>query len=153
MKRARYWIEWFFVRLFGRLVQALPFAIVQKIGHIAGSLVFRFASKRRNVTLSNLETAFGPALDLDQRRRVARRSLQVFGRNFLELFWTGRLTSGNVDKIISFEAPERLRELVESEVPFIAIPPHFGNVELAGAFIGLKGRPLVIISQPFKNEL
>ena len=57
-----------------------------------------------------------------------------------------------MDKIISFEDPERLRELVESDVPFIAITPHFGNVELAGTFIGLKGRSLVIISQPFKNE-
>ena len=91
-------------------------------------------------------------LSLNQRRRIARRSLQVFGRNFLELFWTGRLTSENVDKFISFEDPERLRELVESDVPFIAITPHFGNVELAGIFIGLKGRSLVIISQPFKNE-
>src|ERR1700728_5402949 len=144
MKRARYWIEWLFVRLFGRLVQALPFVIVQKIGDIAGALVFRFDSKGRAVALANLEAAFGSALDLDQRRRVARRSLQVFGRNFLELFWTGRLTSGHVDKIISFEDPERLRELVESEVPFIAITPHFGNVELAGAFIGLKGKPLAI---------
>ena len=100
-----------------------------------------------------LKRSSAPAFSLDQRRRIARRSLQVFGRNFLELFWTSRLTSENIDKIISFEDPERLRELVESEVPFIAITPHFGNVELAGTFIGLKGRPLVIISQPFKNEL
>jgi KDO2-lipid IV(A) lauroyltransferase len=152
VKRARYWIEWLLVRLFGQLVQALPFKVVQKIGNIAGALVFRADSKGRAVALANLEAAFGSALSLDQRRRVARRSLQVFGRNFLELFWTGRLTNGNVERIISFEDPERLRELVESEIPFIAITPHFGNVELAGAFIGLKGRPLVIISQPFKNE-
>jgi Kdo2-lipid IVA lauroyltransferase/acyltransferase len=152
VKRARYWIEWLLVRLFGWLVQALPFAVVQKMGNIAGSLVFRADSKGRAVALANLEAAFGSTLSLNQRHNVAKQSLQVFGRNFLELFWTGRLTSGNVEKIISFEDPERLRELVESEIPFIAITPHFGNVELAGAFIGLKGRPLVIISQPFKNE-
>ena len=153
MKRVRYWIEWLLVRLFGRLVQALPFAVVQKVGDIAGSLVFWADSKGRAVALSNLETAFGSTLDGNQRRRIARRSLQVFGRNFIELFWTSRLTAGNIDKFISFEDPERLRELVDSDVPFIAITPHFGNVELAGAFIGLKGRSLVIISQPFKNEL
>jgi Kdo2-lipid IVA lauroyltransferase/acyltransferase len=152
VKRARYWIEWLLVRLFGRLVRALPFKVVQKLGNIAGALVFRADSKGRAVALANLEAGFGSSFSPDQRRHIAKRSLQVFGRNFLELFWTGRLTSGNVDKIISFEDPERLRELVESEIPFIAITPHFGNVELAGAFIGLKGRPLVIISQPFKNE-
>jgi KDO2-lipid IV(A) lauroyltransferase len=153
VKRVRYWIEWLLVRLFGRLVQALPFAVVQKVGDIAGSLVFWADSKGRAVALSNLETAFGSTLDGNQRRRIAKRSLQVFGRNFIELFWTSRLTAGNIDKFISFEDPERLRELVDSDVPFIAITPHFGNVELAGAFIGLKGRSLVIISQPFKNEL
>jgi Kdo2-lipid IVA lauroyltransferase/acyltransferase len=152
VKRLRYWIEWLLVCIFGRLVRALPFLVVQKIGDCAGSLVFLADSKGRAVALANLEAAFGSTLDPNQRRRIARRSLQVFGRNFLELFWTGRLTSDNVDKIISFEDPERLRELVESDIPFIAITPHFGNVELAGTFIGLKGRPLVIISQPFKNE-
>ena len=125
---------------FGRLVQALPFTVVQKIGDFAGSLVFWADSRGRKVALANLEVVFDSALSLKERRRIARRSLQTFGKNFLELFWTSRLTSGNVDKIISFEDPERLRELVESDLPFIAITPHFGNVELAGAFIGLKGR-------------
>jgi len=152
VKRVRYWIEWLLVSFFGRLVQALPFRVVQKIGDFAGSLVFLADRRGRAVALANLEVVFGTALNLKRRRRIARRSLQVFGKNFLELFWTSRLTSGTVDKIISFEDPERLRELVESETPFIAITPHFGNVELAGAFIGLKGRELVIISQPFKNE-
>jgi KDO2-lipid IV(A) lauroyltransferase len=152
VKRVRYWIEWLLVRFFGRLVRALPFAFVQKIADLAGSLVFWADSKGRAVALANIEAAFGPEFNPNQRRRIARRSLQVFGRNFIELFWTSRLTAGNIDKFISFEDPERLRELVESEIPFIAITPHFGNVELTGTFIGLKGRPLVIISQPFKNE-
>jgi KDO2-lipid IV(A) lauroyltransferase len=153
VKRVRYWVEWVLVRFFGRLVRSLPFPVVQKIGDLAGSLFFWADSKGRAVALSNLEVVFGATLGPDQRRRIARRSLQVFGRNFIELFWTSRLTSQNIDKFISFENPDRLRELVESEVPFIAITPHFGNVELAGMFIGLKGRSLVIISQPFKNQL
>jgi KDO2-lipid IV(A) lauroyltransferase len=153
VKRVRYWIEWLLVSFFGRLVHALPFEIVQKIGDIAGSLVFWADSKGRRVALANLEVIFGSVLGLNQRRRIARRSLQVFGRNFIELFWIKRLTSENVDRFISFENPERLRELIEADSPFIAITPHFGNVELAGTFIGLKGRSLVIISQPFKNEL
>jgi Kdo2-lipid IVA lauroyltransferase/acyltransferase len=152
VKRVRYWIEWLFVSFFGRLIQSLPFRMVQKIGDIAGSLVFWLDSKGRSVALANLEVVYGSMLDLKQRRRIARRSLQVFGRNFLELFWTPRMTSENIDKFISFEDPERLRELVQSEVPFIAITPHFGSPELAGTLIGLKGRSLVIISQPFKNE-
>ncbi|MBV8378200.1 MAG: lysophospholipid acyltransferase family protein [Verrucomicrobia bacterium] len=152
VKRVRYWIEWVLVSSFGRLVRTLPFGVVQKMGDLAGSIVFWGDSKGRKVALANLEVALGSCLNPRQRRRVARRSLQVFGRNFLELFWSRRLTNSNVDDFISFEDPQRLRELVESEVPFIAISPHFGNVELAGALLGIKGRPLVIVSQPLKNE-
>src|SRR5205823_1190948 len=137
VKRNRYWIEWLFVSFFGRLIRSLPFEIVQKIGDIAGSVVFWLDSKSRAVALANLEIVYGAELNLKQRRRIARRSLQVFGRNFLELFWAPRMTAGNIDKFISFEDPERLRELVQSEVPFIAIAPHFGNVELTGTLIGL----------------
>ena len=45
MKRLRYWIEWFLVSLFGRLIRSLPFTAVQKLGDLAGSLVFWGDSK------------------------------------------------------------------------------------------------------------
>ena len=152
VKRVRYWIEWLLVSFFGRLVSALPLRLLQKIADVAGSLVYWADAKGRAVALANLEVACGSEFSVKQRRHIAKRSLQVFGRNFLELFWTTRMTKDNVDKFISFEDPERFRELIESDVPIIAISPHFGNVELAGTLIALKGKPFVIISQPFKNE-
>jgi KDO2-lipid IV(A) lauroyltransferase len=152
LKSFRYWLEWLLVSFFGRLVPIFPLGILQKIADAAGSLVFWADAKGRAVALANLEVVYGSEFDLEQRRYIAKRSLQILGRNFLELFWTTRLTRENVDDFVSFEDPERLRELIESDVPVIAITPHFGNVELAGTFIGLKGKPFTIISQPFKNE-
>src|ERR1700745_1778836 len=152
VKRVRYWIEWLLVSFFGRLVSTLPFRLLQKIADAAGSLVYWADAKSRAVALANLEVACGSELNIGRRRLIAKRSLQVFGRNFLELFWTTRMTKENVEEFISFEDPERFSELIESDVPVIAISPHFGNVELAGTLIALKGKPFIIISQPFKNE-
>jgi Kdo2-lipid IVA lauroyltransferase/acyltransferase len=152
VKRVRYWIEWLLVSFFGRLVPALSLRLLRKIADAAGLLVYWADSKARAVALANLEVAYGSAFSVKQRRHIAKRSLQVFGRNFLELFWTTRMTKDNVDEFISFEDPERFREVMESEVPIIAISPHFGNVELAGTLIALKGKPFIIIAQPFKNE-
>src|SRR6516164_3456861 len=125
MKRVRYWLEWLLVSFFGRLVPIFPLRIWQKIADAAGSLVFWADSKGRTVALANLEVVYGSEFDPKQRRHVARHSLQVFGRNFLELFWTTRLTMENIDNFVSFEDPERFRELIDSDIPVIAITPHF----------------------------
>jgi Kdo2-lipid IVA lauroyltransferase/acyltransferase len=153
VKRIRYRIEWFLVKLFGRIIHFLPFGAVQRLGDVAGSLVFWLDYKSRSVALANLEVAFGAELNARQRRQIARRSLQVVGRNLLQLFWTTRITPQCVEKYLSVEDPEKFREFLEYDGPIIGISPHFGNVELVGALLGFKGYPFNIISQPVKNEL
>ena len=127
--------------------------MVQRLADIGGALVFWLDFKGRSVALANLEAAFGAELNARQRRQIARRSLQVFARNFLQLFWTTRLTALNADKYFSFEDPGKFREFLDYDGPVIAITPHFGNVELVGAILGFKGCPFNIIAQPIKNEL
>jgi len=153
VKRLRYRFEYFFVSLFGRIIHSLPFAVVQRLGDITGAAVFWMDRRGRAVALANLSAAFGSELGPRQRRRIAKRSLQVFAKNFLQLFWTTRLTCGNAGKFISFEDPAKFREILQYGGPIIAITPHFGNVELVGSFLGFEGLGLTIISAPFKNEL
>jgi Kdo2-lipid IVA lauroyltransferase/acyltransferase len=153
VKRFRYWIEWILVKLFGCIIHSLPFGAVQRLAEIAGSIVFWLDYKGRRVALANLEVAFGSELDASQRGQIARRSLQVFARNFLQLFWTRRLSARNVERYFSFEDSEKFREFLEYDGPVIAITPHFGNVELVGATLGFRGFPFNIVAQPLKNEL
>jgi KDO2-lipid IV(A) lauroyltransferase len=153
VKRVRYWIEWFLVRLFGLIIHSLPFGTVQRLADIGGALVFWLDFKGRRVALANLEVAFGSDRNARERRQIARRSLQVFGRNFLQLFWTTRLTARSAERYFFVEDQEKFREFLEYDGPVIAITPHFGNVELVGALLGLKGRSFSIIAQPLKNEL
>jgi Kdo2-lipid IVA lauroyltransferase/acyltransferase len=141
------------VKLFGLIIRSLPFGAVQQLADVAGSIVFWLDIKGRRVALANLEAAFGPELKAGRRRQIARRSLQVFAQNFLQLFWTTRITAQNVEKYLSFEDSEKFREFLEYDGPIIAITPHFGNVELVGAVLGLKGCTFNIIAQPLKNEL
>ena len=79
----------------------------------------------RAVALANLESVFGSELDVTQRRRIATRSLQILGKNFFQLFWTTRLTPGDVEKFVSIEDPLKLRELLDIEDLLIhpSLPP------------------------------
>jgi KDO2-lipid IV(A) lauroyltransferase len=152
VKRARYWIEWLLVSIFARLIPLMPLGLLQSISGFAASLVFTLDAKNRAVAIANLETAYGPEFTPERRNLIARRSFQAFGKNFLEVFWTPRLTKDNVEKYISAEDPERFREVIKSKIPFIGITPHFGNIELAGSFVGISGRACMVISQPLKND-
>ena len=152
VKRARYWIEWLLVSLSAPLIPLMPLGLLRAISEFAASLVFVFDRKSRAVAVTNLEMAFGSELMPEQRDLIAKRSFQAFGKNFLELFWSPRLTSDNLEKYVSAEDPHRLREISESETPYIAITPHFGNIELAGSFLGHRGKHCMVISQPLKNE-
>ena len=152
VKRARYWIEWLLVSLSVRPISLMPLGLLRAISEFAASLVFAFDRKSRAVALANLEVAYGSELRSKQRELIAKRSFQAFGKNFLELFWTPRLTSDNLEKYVSAEDPHRLREISESETPYIAITPHFGNIELVGSFLGYRGKRCMILAQPLKNE-
>ena len=114
--------------------------------------MYRFDSRSRTVALVNLEVAFGSELDPGQRKQIARRSIQVFARSFLELFWTRRLTAQNVEQFISFEDPRMFQEMLDSEEPVIGITPHFGNFEWGSALFAFRGYAGIILTQRFKND-
>jgi Kdo2-lipid IVA lauroyltransferase/acyltransferase len=152
VKRARYWIEWLLVSFSARLIPLMPLNLLRSISEFAATLVFLLDAKNRTVATANLEAAYGPELTPERRNWIARRSFQAFGKNFLEVFWTPRLTKENVENYVSAEDPEHFRELFGSKTAFIGVTPHFGNIELAGSFLGLRARGCMVISQPLKND-
>jgi Kdo2-lipid IVA lauroyltransferase/acyltransferase len=152
MKRLRYWLEWFLLSFFSPLIPMLPLSLLRRLADFAGAVMYRFDSRSRTVALANLEAAFGPELDPDRRKQIARRSIQVFARSFLELFWTRRLTAQNVEQFISFEDPRMFQEMLDSEEPVIGITPHFGNFEWGSALFAFRGYAGIILTQRFKND-
>ena len=115
MKKLRYWFEYIGVRAVLRIVPLLPIGLLRMLGDGAGWLVYHLDRKNRRVAMANLEAAFGDKFTAKERERIARRSVQVFGRSFLELFWTPRLTASNVGKYITIENEELLQSILSSK--------------------------------------
>jgi lauroyl/myristoyl acyltransferase len=90
-KEVRYWFEWFGVSLCVRIIPLLPLALLRLLADLGAWVAFHLDSKGRAVALANLQAAFREERDLSDRKVIARRSLQLFGRSFLELFWSARL--------------------------------------------------------------
>jgi Kdo2-lipid IVA lauroyltransferase/acyltransferase len=152
VKKFRYWLEWILVRFFAGLIPQMPLKFVRWLASLAGSVVYYCDSKSRAVAIANLEAAFGRQMSLKERQRIAKRSLQIFGQTFLELFWTPRLNSKNVERFIRFEDPQMFQTLFEKGDPIIAVTPHFGNFEWGSALFGFVGYRGMILTQRFKND-
>jgi len=150
LKRFRYWLEWFSVKIFAGIIPLLPLGVVRGLARLAGAAVYRLDRKSRAVALANLEAAFADGLDQITRERIACESLQVFARAFLELFWVPRLNQKNIRDYISFEDITRFNELISR--PSIMVTCHFGNFEWASVLFGLEGYPGMILTQRFKND-
>src|SRR5215469_4327609 len=78
---------------------------------------FSLDSKGRAVALANLQAAFGEERDLADRKVIARRSLQLFGRSFLELFWSARLNANNLERFLYFEDDSIVKKRCSSKSP------------------------------------
>jgi lauroyl/myristoyl acyltransferase len=154
IKKVRYWFEYAFLTLFARVVPLLPLSFLHGIAAVLGWLVYHLDRRNRLVALANLEVAFGEKYTPKQQERIARQSVQVFGRSFLELFWTRHLNRKNVHRHIRFADEKRFEAMLNSkqERPVIGVTVHFGNFEWGSAFFGLRGYDGYVLMQRFKNN-
>ncbi|MBV9392144.1 MAG: lysophospholipid acyltransferase family protein [Verrucomicrobia bacterium] len=153
LKRLRYWIEWLGVVWLAKLVPLLPYTWLKRLAKVLGSGVYFLDRSSRQVALANLEAAFQSGIDDQSKARIARRSLEVFARAFLELFWTSSLIKKPLERYISFENPEMFSQVLAETKPVIGITPHFANFEWGSALFALNGYPGTILTQRFKNNL
>ena len=153
-KEFRYWFEWLGVALCARIIPLLPLALLRYLADLVGWLAFHVDRNGRAVALANLQAVFGEERDLSERKVIARRSFQLFGRSFLELFWSARLNASNVERFLYFEDDFVLQERCSSNSApapiFLTI--HFSNFEWASALFALRGYHGCVLTQRFKND-
>ncbi|MBV9873884.1 MAG: hypothetical protein JO025_04075 [Verrucomicrobia bacterium] len=154
IKRVRYWFEFFFVSLFARIVPMAPLRLLRGLASVLGWLVYHLDRRSRLVALANLEAAFGDQYTPKERERIARRSVQAFGRSFLELFWSPRLNRENIHRFVRFADEKRFEAMLSTkqEQPVIGITVHFGNFEWGSALFGFRGYDGYVLMQRFKND-
>ena len=153
-KRLRYWFEWLGVAFCVRIIPLLPLALLRLLADLAGWLAFALDRKGRAVALANLQAAFGEERNLSDRKRIARQSFQLFGRSFLELFWSARLNANNVDRFLYFEDDSAVKKRcsIKSTPAPIFLTIHYSNFEWASVLFALRGYHGCVLTQRFKND-
>jgi KDO2-lipid IV(A) lauroyltransferase len=138
-------------RFWAIIVNLVPESFAYFLGRQLGNLIYVFFKGRRRVAMHNLKLA----LDVDDlgAAELTKASFQHLGMILIEFLRIPQLTAENVDQIIEIEGIEHLQKVKESGEGFVIFSGHFGNWELLGTTLALKGFPVNALARDQNNEL
>ena len=131
-----------------RVPEKLALRIGAGVGWTAG-VVFGF---RRKIVQEHLRIAF-PDKDEAWRRDLLHASYRHLGREGLATFLLSGLSEEEILARTEVEGLEEIQEAVALGRGAILVTGHFGNWEIGGAGLTLRGIPLDIIVQRQRNPL
>jgi KDO2-lipid IV(A) lauroyltransferase len=126
------------------MLHFLPLALLAPIGHGFGRLLYVVARDRRRVALTNLRLCF-PQWSEAERRSVARRHFQAFGRAVLErgiLWWAAK---ERILRIVRIEGLEHWQAVADR--PVIWLAPHFVGLDMGGTRLAAEYRAASMFSR------
>jgi len=125
------------------LTHFFPLPVLAPLGRGLGLLIYALVRERRRVALTNLRLCF-PEWDESQRKRVARRHFQAFGRGFVEhgiLWWSSK---ERLQRLIRVEGLEHWQAVADR--PVIWLAPHFVGLDMGGSRIITEWRGVSVYS-------
>jgi KDO2-lipid IV(A) lauroyltransferase len=135
------------------LLGAIPFNAARRVGRGLGRLGHTPFGVRRNVVERQVAAAF-PERDAAAVDVLAREAFSHFGEVIIETALLPRL--GRLGILDLFEGAEGFEGILEAQAAgkgIILITGHFGNWELAGAYVAARGVPIEVIVRRMNNPL
>ena len=148
----RHRVEFLGYRIALGVLGALPEGWALRLGSGVGWVAGIVLGIRRRVVQAHLLQAF-PDKPSVWRRRVAGASFRHFGREFLASFLLGRMSRKEILDRTQFVGFGPLQEAVDKGLGAVVVTAHFGNWEIAGAALALRGIPLDVVAQRQRNPL
>ncbi|MBI2295776.1 MAG: lipid A biosynthesis acyltransferase [Betaproteobacteria bacterium] len=131
------------------LLHFLPLRLLAPLGRALGLAFYALGRERRRVALTNIELCF-PQWSEAERRGLARRHFQAFGRGVVEhgiLWWSSK---GRVQRLVRIEGLEHWRAVADR--PVIWLAPHFIGLDMGGIRLGSEYRVVSVYSRQKDRE-
>ncbi|MDQ6886505.1 MAG: lysophospholipid acyltransferase family protein [Gemmatimonadota bacterium] len=131
----------------------LPGHVADTLGSRIGVLGYRPLAVRRPVVERQIAAAF-PGLDDDEVQRIARESYAHLGRVTIEtalLHRRGR--QGVLDMVEQVDGWDVIEGALALGRGVILVTGHFGNWELAAAYVAARGVPIDVVVRGMNNPL
>jgi len=142
--KIRHGIEYFVAYLVMVSLQHTKLETAIKAAERLGDFVFFVLKTRRKVVFDNLSIAF-PDMSYEEKYRIARRSYRNFAKMIFEYCRFPVLTKEDVLSVVSVEGEKEIDKALKAGKGGVMVAGHFGNWELMGAALALKGYPVCFL--------
>lgn len=130
------------------LVPFLPRRWIVGLARGVGECAYALAPRLRRIGMANLDAVYGTGLDASAKRAILKQSFRTFSLLLLDTFWFTRDTPRRIARWVEFGDDARRIFRAEHQV---CVTGHFGNWEVLGQAVALRGFPLLSVATPLSN--
>jgi KDO2-lipid IV(A) lauroyltransferase len=135
----------FFFKLFRTTLKLLPEKVKMAIGRLLGFLFKLVSSKRKKITIDNLNKS-NLKLDSNQIKSIVNSSYQNLGLTLVELLTIDTYNFEAVNPKVNYSNIDLINKALELDKGVILLSGHFGNWELLAYSAGvLLNKPLNVV--------
>lgn len=150
---ASHYAEYYSLRGTVAALRALPWETAGRIGARLGALGYRPFGIRKHVVERQIAGAF-PEWPPKKVKRVAIASYRHLGRSAIETALLDSLgKQGLLDLVETVEGWHHVEQVMAKGLGAILVTGHFGNWELAGAYVAARGIPIDVIAREMANPI
>jgi KDO2-lipid IV(A) lauroyltransferase len=147
----KHFAEYAFTRTASAAASLLPRPGRRAIGRSLGSLVYALDARHRNITLENVDRAFGPEKSAAEKQAIAEGAFRHFGAMLFEMITLGRPSWKDLEPRFEFEGAESFEDARGRGKGVILVTAHFGNWELHGIAHGYRFGKIHLVAREQDN--
>jgi KDO2-lipid IV(A) lauroyltransferase len=142
--------EYFLVKIFYILINALPLNCSLALGRFLGIAFYKLDKKHAKSVFKNLKIAFKDDKSDEELNKIAVNFYKNLGMVFIEIFRLNKYTKENINEFVETDFSS-VKDIYGKE-PILLLTAHFGNWELLAKTFSLKGYMGNVLARPLDNE-
>lgn len=146
-------LEYLGYRAYSIFSRILPLCCAYRLADLVGCLVFRFLQEDKMERAIIMRRIYAGKINFYSAYRLVYRNIQLFNRDLVNFFRSGRLNKWNIDSFIRVEGIGYIDDALKEGRGVIFASAHMGSWEMDGIVSGVKGYPVYGMVWKAKNKL
>lgn len=131
-------------------LRALPLPLARTFGTGLAWVAFRALGRYRRVARKNLALIY-PEKPEAEREQMARAVFRHFGRMAGEFIKLPRLTQAEVERMVTVEGEEHMKQALAMGKGVLLVTGHFGNWEVMARWIAMHNYPINVVARDARD--
>ncbi len=133
------------------IVNMLPEKAALMVGKTLGGLTYSLSRGLRRRAERNLKRAFAGEKSPEEIDAILKRLYRNLGLSFVEFLRYRKVDQSYIESHIEFQGLEHIEQGLEKGRGVVLLTAHFGNWELMGMALAIKGFTLSVVARPIDN--